>query len=352
MMPKNRTFIISRSDSIGDVVLCLPVAGVLRSLFPSSRIIFLGRTYTQAVVQASEYVDAFLNWDELQQLPMAERVRQLRDTGADTILHVLPDPEIAKTAKQAGIQRRIGTRNRLYHWIYCNVLVKLSRRHSPYHEAQLNLQLLKPLGGKLLYTPEEISSFYGLTRLSPLPPDITALLDPGKFNLILHPKSRGNGREWGLDNFMQLVELLPRDQYKIFVTGTPAEEKFIHPLLQQYPFVTDMTGRLSLPQFISFIAAADGLVASGTGPIHLAAALGINALGMYPPIRPVHAGRWAPIGPKAVAFVLDKDCDDCRKTKDCVCMRAITPARVKAYLQSIDKDQVSTLQGAMNTIKL
>ena len=46
----------------------------------------------------------------------------------------------------ARIAERIGTTNRIYHWRYCNELVRLSRRNSVYHEAQLNLRLLAPLG--------------------------------------------------------------------------------------------------------------------------------------------------------------------------------------------------------------
>ena len=42
---------------------------------------------------------------------------------------------------------------------------------------------------------------YGLTRLARLPPEVEGLLDPQRFNLILHPKSRGSAREWGLENF-------------------------------------------------------------------------------------------------------------------------------------------------------
>jgi ADP-heptose:LPS heptosyltransferase len=332
---QNRTFIISRSDSIGDVVLTLPVAGVLRSLFPQSRILFLGRSYTEPVVRACEYVDDFINWDELQKLNGKERVNRLAAFGADTILHVLPNPEIAKLAKQAGIRRRIGTTNRLYHWLYCNRLVRLSRKHSPYHEAQLNLKLLTPLGAKGLYSLPEIGELYGLTRISPLPDDIARLLDRGKFNLILHPKSRGHGREWGLDNFMKLVEILPQDRFKLFVTGTAEEGKLVAPLLAKYPFLTDMTGKLTLSQFMSFIAGADGLIASGTGPLHLAAALGINALGLFPPIRPIHPGRWRPIGRRANFFVKDKNCSDCRLSLDCTCIRDLRPDMLREYLLSI-----------------
>ena len=327
-----RTFIISRTDAIGDVVLTLPVAGVLRSLYPSAHILFLGRAYTRDIIDACVHIDGFLDWDQLKE---ASPARQLAATGADTIIHVFPNKLIARAAWQARIPQRIGTTNRLYHWLYCNIRVPLSRKNSPWHEAQLNLRLLEPLGARESYTLEEISGFYGLTRLANLPPAVAALLSPDRFNLILHPKSRGSAREWGLDNFRQLIALLPRERFNIFLTGTAAEGKLLEPLRQEFPFLTDLTGRLSLGELMSFIARADGLVAASTGPLHLAAALGINALGIYPPIRPMHPGRWAPVGKKAAVFVEKKDCDTCRQTGDCACMRAISPQVLSEYLQSL-----------------
>jgi heptosyltransferase-3 len=334
---KARTFIISRTDAIGDVVLTLPVAGVLRSLYPSSRILFLGRSYTKDVIKACEHIDGFLSWDELQQFPTRTAIQELKATGADTIIHVFPNAEVARLAWRARIRRRVGTTNRLYHYLYCNILVPLSRKRSPYHESQLNLRLLAPLGAKALYSLQEIWGYYGLTRLTPLPPSLVALLDPDRFNLILHPKSRGNGREWGLDNFRQLIALLPQDRYKLFLTGTDAEGQLLLPLVREFPFLTDLTGRLSLDQLLSFISEADGLVASGTGPLHIAAALGIHALGIFPPIRPIHPGRWAPVGQRAKFFVKDKDCETCRRSMDCACIREIRPQQLSDYLQSAEK---------------
>jgi heptosyltransferase-3 len=329
------TFIISRTDAIGDVVLTLPVAGVLRSLYPASRILFLGRSYTEEVVRCCEHIDGFLNWDEWLVLPSGEAARAMAATGADCIVHVFPRREISRIAWKARIKERIGTTNRIYHWRYCNVRVPLSRKNSPYHEAQLNLRLLTPLGAKELYSLPEIAGYYGLTRLPPLPAAIASLLEPDRFNLILHPKSRGNGREWGLDNFRALIGLLPRDRYNLFLTGTAAEGKLLAPLIREFPFLTDLTGRLSLSEFVAFIAAADGLVASGTGPLHLAAALGIHALGLFPPIRPIHPGRWAPVGARAKFFVRDKDCEACRRSMDCHCIREISPVELMDYLESV-----------------
>jgi len=332
-----RTFIISRADAIGDVVLTLPVAGVLRELYPDARILFLGNNYTQDVIRACRHVDEFINWDELQQLGPEAQADALAATGADTIIHVLPRKEIAELAKKAGISTRIGTTNRAYHWYTCNKLVRLSRKNSPYHEAQLNLRLLTVLGAKPLYALAEIPGYYGLTKLASLPAGIAALKDPGKFNLILHAKSRGNGREWGIENYIRLVKALPEDRFKVFVTGTPAEREALTPLLQQCPGVTDMVGMLTLPQFLSFICHADGLLASGTGPLHVAAALGIHALGLFPPLRPIHPERWAPLGVKAMVFCLEEPCKGCPGAHDCACMRDISPMKLQEYLLTISK---------------
>jgi heptosyltransferase III len=329
---KVSTIILSRTDAIGDTVLTLPMAGVLRSLYPGCRILFLGRSYTEAVVSACEHIDAFLNWDEWKVLPPAEAARAMAATGADTIVHVFPDKRIASLAKRAGLAQRIGTTNRLYHWLTCNRLVRLSRKNSDLHEAQLNLKLLVPLGAKPLYTLDEIGGHYGLTRLPPLPESVAALPDPKRFNLVLHPKSRGSAREWGLENFSELIRLLPQDRFKIFISGTAAEGGLMESLFRDHPSVTDLTGRLSLGELIAFLASIDGLVAASTGPLHLAAALGIHALGIYPPIRPMHPGRWGPVGPRAKFFVKNIDCAACRKTSDCTCIRGIPPIEVKDYL--------------------
>ena len=329
------TFIISRTDAIGDVVLTLPVAGVLRSLYPQSTIYFLGRAYTEEVVRACEHIDGFLNWDEWKTLSDADAARTLADTKADTFIHVFPEKRIARLARQAGIRQRIGTTNRLYHWLTCNRLIPLSRRHSPLHEAQLNLQLLAPLGAAEIYSLGKIADFYGLTRLPELPSSIASLPTPDRFNLVLHPKSRGSAREWGLDNFRGLIRLLPQERFRIFITGTAAEGQLVQPLLQEFPFVTDLTGRLSLGQLMTFLSAADGIIAASTGPLHLAAALGIDAIGIYPPIRPMYPGRWAPVGGRTKVFVREAECEACRKTGDCACMRGIRPEQLRDYLLTL-----------------
>jgi ADP-heptose:LPS heptosyltransferase len=316
-LPDNFTVIISRTDSIGDVVLTLPMAGYIKKYFPKSKIIFLGRNYTRDVVALSEHVDEFISWDEIKELPQV-----------DVILHVFPVKEIARAAKKSGIRLRVGTTNRLFHWGTCNKLVRLSRKNSDLHESQLNIQLLKFLNIPTDVKLEEIKNYYGFTRAENLSEDWLQQLDRTKKNVILHPKSKGSAREWGLENFSELIASLPKDKFRIFISGTKEEGQLCRPLFESQKEVIDLTGKMNLKQFISFINNADALVAASTGPLHIASALGKKAIGLFAPMRPIHPGRWSPVGKDAHAVVLNKDCNDCRKNKDCHCIRAIQSKQI------------------------
>jgi heptosyltransferase-3 len=330
-----KTILISRTDAIGDVVLTLPVAGQLKRWFPDCRVVLLGRTYTQPIAASCPWIDDFLNYDDLLRLPASDQVARLRDQQAEAIVHVFPNKALARLAQQAGIPVRIGTRNRWFHWLTCNRLVALSRRNSLLHEAQLNLALLKPLMASDELPLAEVAELVKLRPDEQLAPEYEQLLaarQPGQLNVILHPRSRGSAREWGLEHFGTLARLLFDTGHRVFITGTAAEGEELRIWLAEHrAFLTaDLTGWLTLPQLIAFIAAADALVAGSTGPLHLAAALGRRAVGLYPPIRPMHPGRWAPLGPRAAYVVFDKpNCQQCRKQPTaCPCIKALEPADV------------------------
>ncbi len=195
--------------------------------------------------------------------------------------------------------------------------------------------MLAPLGITETCSLAEIGKSFGLTRIKPLDQKFTSLIDAQKYNLILHPKSQGNGREWGLDNFIQLVKLLDKEKYKIFISGIAKERELLQPLFEKAgDMVNDITGTMDLYEFISFIASCDGLLASGTGPIHLAAALSIDAFGIYPPIRPIHPERWAPLGERAKVLVINKICDLCKGNESaCQCILEVKPEWIKEELK-------------------
>ncbi|WP_153800243.1 glycosyltransferase family 9 protein [Foetidibacter luteolus] len=329
--PHLSNIIISRTDSIGDVVLTLPVAQVIKQHFPGITIAFLGRAYTRPVIDACSHVDEFIDVRDFLQQDVV-----IAGKKPQAILHVFPEKQVAARAKALDIKLRIGTTNRFFHWVSCNKLVALSRRKSNLHEAQLNMKLLEGIGINVDIPLEKFPGLFGLTNVQPLEEKFAALLHPEKYNLILHPKSQGSAREWGLDNFATLVNSLDSALFKIFISGTDKERELLNHLFSQVGNkVTDITGLIPLGQFISFINHSHGLVANSTGPLHIAAALGKDALGIYPPMRPIHPGRWAPLGQNAKVFVLDKFCSDCsNNAMPCHCIATVPPAWLHKELQA------------------
>jgi ADP-heptose:LPS heptosyltransferase len=283
--------------------LTLPLAKVLKENFPGIKIVFLGKHYTKPVIDCCEYIDEFIEVNDFLKADVT-----ISGEKPQAILHVFPVSEIAKRSKKLKIPLRIGTTNRLYHWATCNKLVRLSRKNSDLHEAQLNLKLLSSLNIRSNFSKEEIQNLFGFTRIQPLEDKFRSFIDPSRYNLILHPKSQGSAREWGLENFIRLIKLLDKKKYHILISGTEKERDLLDELFNAVgDQVTDITGKMQLSQFISFIDHCDGLVANSTGPLHVAAILGKHAFGIYPSIRPMHPGRWAPIGKHALYFEMDNN---------------------------------------------
>jgi len=312
--------IISRTDSIGDVMLTLPLCVWLREKYPNAELIFLGRTYTESIVSCFSCIDRFLNWDEIQNLPLSVKIDSMK---ADCIIHVFPRREIAVLAKKAKIPLRIGTAHRTFHFLNCNSRVNFSRKKSLLHEAQLNFELLRPLGLQSIPSLNEIqdqsSNFIGPNTLLP-----TFLKDMNwDKTIVLHPKSQGSALEWPLENYVHLANLLVTEGYSVLLTGTEKEGVLFRHLFQLGDSLIDSTGKLTLIELISVLSKTKALAACSTGPLHISAMLNIRSVGLYSMRKPIHPGRWKPLGVNSVSLVFNENCPTCAKGVICQCLRKI-----------------------------
>ncbi|PKP18383.1 MAG: glycosyl transferase family 9 [Bacteroidetes bacterium HGW-Bacteroidetes-21] len=308
-------FIISRSDNIGDVVLTIPLAGLIKKTFPHAQVIFLGKKYTKPVIDTCTFIDDFIDADILHSIPTSKAVSQLKKLKADCIIHVFPNYRLSYLSFRAGIPVRIGTGRRWYHRLFVNEIIPLSRKKSTLHESQLNLMLLQTIIPDFrLPNLADIPQLYGMQKMIPLPDKLKHVIETSRMNVIIHPKSKGSAREWGLDNFSQLVQMLEPEKYNVIISGTDYEAGKMEGFLKLFKNrAHDLTGKLDLSEYISLIAESDALVAASTGPLHIAAATGINAIGLYAPMKPIFPQRWAPIGLKSEYLVLNKECNKCKK---------------------------------------
>ena len=324
----HKRIIISRTDSIGDVMLTLPICAWIKTNFKDTTILFLASAYTHPVINCFNQVDEVIDWKAIQQLPSQEKLEKFRQFKADVIIHVFPNKEIASLAKKVRIHDRIGTSHRTFHLLTCNHRVNFTRKKSPYHEAQLNFELLRPFGLKELPSMEDLNDFthHFQTPKIELPQWLKDQLS--QKSVILHSKSQGSAVEWGLSNYQKIANLLVEKGYKVFFTGTEKEGVEIRKEIQFSDNIIDTTGKLTLTELIQLISECQHLVACSTGPFHVAGFLGIHSIGLFSPRKPIHPGRWKALGSKVSILVDNEDCPNCRQGKTCHCIEQINPQKV------------------------
>jgi ADP-heptose:LPS heptosyltransferase len=303
----NKTILISRSDSIGDVVLTLPVCVWLKQQFPSVRILFLGSTYTKPIIACLPEVDEVLDWKEFENIPLQERIARFKTYAIDVVVHVFPRKEIASLARKAGIPQRIGTSHRPFHFLTCNIRPNFTRKKSDLHESQLNFELFRVFGVKELPSLATISTWMEHFKAPSveLPLIVSQFIESHTKAVILHPKSQGSALEWGIENYVSLANKLISNGFGVVFTGTENEGVQFRNQLPKHASCLDTSGMLSLQQLIALIGGVDGLVACSTGPLHIAGVLGKRACGLYSPRKPIHPGRWKALGKEVKIFVFD-----------------------------------------------
>ncbi|MFM7466796.1 MAG: glycosyltransferase family 9 protein [Crocinitomicaceae bacterium] len=317
--------IVSRTDSIGDVSLTLPICAWIKDKFPGVTLVFLGKEYTRQLVSSFDKIDEFLALEDLVDLPLTQRLEAIK---ADAILHVFPKREIASLAKKARIPLRIGTSHRAFHLLTCNKRVSFTRKRSDLHESQLNFHLLYPLGITEIPTIQEIQRL--AENFQPIEQNLPSLFQQIDLSqaIVLHPKSKGSAQEWPLEAYMKLCEKLMDLKIPVLFTGTQEEGNTFRQLIPKHPAVIDTTGQLSLGELIYLISKTKGLVACSTGPYHIAGLCNRRAVGLFSSRKPIHPGRWHALGKNSVWLTFDNNCAACKKGKKCTCIERIPVSSV------------------------
>ncbi len=309
-------------------MLTLPMAAWLKEFYPDCKVLFLGRSYTKDIIESYEFVDEFYEWSE--DMDVNASAELLRRTQADAIIHVFPRKVLAKAAKKAGIETRVGTSHRAYHLLSCNIRPNFTRKKSDLHEAQLNHALLRPFGLETLPSLVELNNVVG--GFNPdqvdLPEELQDALNSATKKIILHPKSQGSAREWPIENYVELTKRLISEGVTVLYTGTDKEGELFRNELPRVDGLIDTTGQLSLKQLMELIRNADGLVACSTGPLHIAGFMEIKTVGLFSSRRPIHPGRWKALGKNVSILVNDPSCDKCASGVECPCIESIAVERV------------------------
>lgn len=331
---------IAKTTHVGDVVITLPLAGILKYYYPECRILFLAKGPCCDIAKRYAFIDEVYDENALQK-EHGSLSEGLKTCHADIFIQVNTSKKLAKAAKQAGIITRIGSIYRWFNWLFCTHNVVISRESRMLNKRQLDLEYLKPLGIEHNLSYQDLSFLYQFTSKI-LPDEQQSWLSPKKFKLILHPTLiTAKKYQWPLEYFKKLILSLDQTRFQIFITGVESDREYLNAFLEEVKeYVIDTVGKMNMDVFITFMQHCDGLIAGSTGPLHLAAALGIHALGVCR-ANPSYIRRWEAVGWKAETIAQGKPCPRCPNGNPCECIISVQPEFVRDRML----DWIETLSG-------
>jgi lipopolysaccharide heptosyltransferase I len=323
-MPRSPRILIVRLSAIGDVIHGLPVLCALRSALPSAFIGWVVEGRSGDLLEGHPALDALVrvprHW--LTSPREAWRLRQrLRALRFDTTIDLQCLTKSAVAAWLSGARWRIGKAHpharELSRW-FNNDLVDVGGSHVIEHY----LELLRPLGVTSPVVRFDLPEQAADARAA----DCfihNSQLAAGRF-AILNPGAGWPSKIWPAERYGELARSL-RDAHglpSVAVWGGEDER----PLAETIVAASGGAARLAPPTSLAELAAlcrrAALCVASDTGPMHLAVAVGTPTISLHGPSRAEWCGAYGPTNIRLQARYEAGSSNQRRKADDSA-MRAI-----------------------------
>lgn len=309
--------VLIKLSSLGDVVHALPVAHALRVAWPRCELTWVVEHREQAILTGNPDLDHVVPvdtrlWRREFRRPAGARavfcrvrglVRRLSAGRFDVAVDLqgLWKSGVITALTRAPVRVGFAMRHCRERANACFTTRRVTLPSSGLHVVMENLGLLSALG-----VPPERTAPPGF----PITSDVLAErvvwryfeeegLKPEAPVVALNPGSGGDGKRWAIEAYRRLGdELALRLGARVIVCWGPGEEPLARAIahgMRTPPWIPPPT---SIPELVALLRRMTLVVGGDTGPIHVAAALGVPTLGLY---GPTSARRNGPYGPRAVA---------------------------------------------------
>ena len=314
-MRQYQSVAVIKLKHLGDVLTTTPLIGAIKKFWPEARITYVVNPGAEDLVRFHPDVDEVLTVPrQAGLLSQSGFVRQLRLCGFDLVLELSEGDRGAFLARMSGARTRVGyrprRRRRFDRRMAFTHLVKtrsVAKHTVEYHLDSLRILGLEP-GPQLMalhWPPEAEATVAGLLNQYGL--------EPGKY-AVVHPTSRWMFKAWRVEANAAVIDWLS-DTADLPVVMTsapdPGELDYCRRVLELVNTpVLDLTGSLRLPELAALLAGARVFFGVDSLPMHMAAAVGTNAVALF---GPSGEHMWGPWGHGHRVVAQDWDCRPCGK---------------------------------------
>jgi ADP-heptose:LPS heptosyltransferase len=271
--------LIIKPSSLGDIVHGLQVAVSLKTQRPDLRIAWIVRDVFEPLVRICEVVDQTYVFRRAEGVRGFVRLmREVRQTHFDYVFDMQGLLRTGLMTWRARATRKVGRRDaREGATFFYGRKIPLPPGGAQSHALDVLLQFCPVL--------EAVPELRGELRFREAADLNLSFIDGrrGQKPILIFPDSRRAEKRW--NGFRQLTDLLLRDgtgRKIIWAGNNPLAYRDKTPEGQ----FLNLTGNTSLVSLAALIRRADWVVCNDSGPLHLAAALGIKTLGLFGPTDP------------------------------------------------------------------
>ena len=350
-----RRVLIRANNWIGDVVMISPAVRALRAHFGGARIAILAKTWVLESLRGDPFFDDLIEYDSggahrglSGRLRLAAALRQER---FDLAVLFQKAFDAAAIAFLAAARHRVGYATDRRSWLLTH---PLPPPPPDTHHVEAFLGIARALGCRIddpfpsfhlteadRRSARELLDGAGLTGRAPL--------------LAMHPGASKEPRAWHADRFADLGRrLAERRGARIVLIGSAAERGQLQTIAAGLPhgsvFLPDPD--LSMKATGALLENCHLFVGNDSGPMHVAAALGVPTIGIFGPGSP---RRTAPLARRGRVIALSKDypCSPCRQDffRECAASPAGKPfCREAIRVDDVEAAAAELLQGTRETI--
>ncbi len=272
---------------IGDIILSTIILENLAAHFPYAEIDYLTERFAKASVENNPFVRKVLTMNQTE-FPLLVALR-IKKEKYDMILDLWSNPRSAQITFLSGVKHRVGFAYRGRKYAY-NILATGER--GDHHSAEHNLELLKPLKIDVnsrnvhFYVSEEDDEFGRRFTEKYCRKDslIVGIIPAGGWL-----SKRCDASKW-----IEICSVINK-KYKVnfLILWGPGDEYDADYIKNHFPDRTVLAPRTSLKQMSGLIKNCGFILANDSGPMHMAAALGIPTLGIFGPTDPAKHGPYS-----------------------------------------------------------
>ncbi len=285
---KIKKILCIKPRGIGDIILSTIILENLAAHFPHAEIDYLTEKFAKASVENNPFVRKVLTMNETE-FPLLVALR-LKKEKYDMILDLWSNPRSAQITFLSMVKYRVGFAYRGRKYAY-NILATGER--GDHHSAEHNLELLKPLDIKINtrnvhFNVSEEDDEYGrkfIKKYCRTDSLVVGIIPAGGW-----PSKRCDASKW-----VEICSIINK-KYKVnfLILWGPGDEYDADYIKNHFPDRTVLAPKTSLRQMSGLIKNCGFILANDSGPMHMAAALGIPTLGIFGPTDPAKHGPYSP----------------------------------------------------------